>query len=338
VADARGVAARWVAEHAAGRPGFQGALLHGSIHGMAPGAPWPSGSDVDVWLLAERADALPELGKRRYEGLLLDVGGGAADAFRDPGRVLADYRIAPSFAAEDPLLADPHGWLAPLCERVRRDFDRREWAALRCDDAVRNGRRYADSLAPDQPLAEQAVRCAFAAGAAPHVLLAAARRNPTVRKRYVAAGALLEEVGRPELHESLLALAGCAAMDAREALAHVDAMERCFDRAARVSDPDAPFASDIAAWTRPITIDGTRELCAAGRHREAVFWTLVTQGRCLGRLGAVGAPPASVERDFAALLDALGLASFEARAARCDAVRRFLPGLRESAEALLPDE
>ena len=43
-----------------------------------------------------------------------------------------------------------------------------------------------------------------------HVVLVAALQNPTVRLRYRAARQALHAVGRPDLHESFLALLGCA--------------------------------------------------------------------------------------------------------------------------------
>ncbi|MBI3971586.1 MAG: hypothetical protein HY332_09890 [Chloroflexi bacterium] len=56
-------------------------------------------------------------------------------------------------------------------------------------------------------------------GVTTYVLLAAGLKNPTVRKRYVAARELLAEYGRLDFHEPFLALLGCAEMD-RERVEH----------------------------------------------------------------------------------------------------------------------
>lgn len=50
--------------------------------------------------------------------------------------------------------------------------------------------------------------------------------------------------------------------------------------------PPLPYAADLTAAARPVAIDGSRALVAAGDHREAVFWIVATAARCQAALTA----------------------------------------------------
>ena len=59
------------------------------------------------------------------------------------------------------------------------------------------------------------------------------------------------------------------------------ALEAAFDAAQAALSAPYPFAADLAADARPVAIDGSLELIAAGLQREAVFWIVATYSRCL---------------------------------------------------------
>ncbi len=59
VSEARALAARWVAEHAASTPGFAGALLGGSVAWSPAHAELPATSDVDVMVVTDDPGAAP---------------------------------------------------------------------------------------------------------------------------------------------------------------------------------------------------------------------------------------------------------------------------------------
>src|ERR687898_1419050 len=89
VSEARALAARWVAAHAAGTPGFAGALLGGSAAWSSGQAELPATSDVDVMVVTDHPGAAPARSKRRYGGVLLEVTVLPWDQLRSPERVLA---------------------------------------------------------------------------------------------------------------------------------------------------------------------------------------------------------------------------------------------------------
>jgi len=112
----------------------------------------------------------------------------------------------------------------------------------------------------------------FGAGVTTHVLLVAGLRNPTARRRYLAAQELLIDDGHREFYETLLELLRCARIGRERVERHLDALNEAFDAAMAVATAPFCFALDIADTACPTAIDGSRELIAAGRYREAVFW------------------------------------------------------------------
>ncbi|MGP3959754.1 hypothetical protein ACTWPT_27455 [Nonomuraea sp. 3N208] len=330
---ARQLARRWVAEEGARLPGFGGAFLTGSALWADPDAELPPTSDVDVMVLADPSAA--RIGKFLYEGVLLEVSclpglGSAHD-------VLGDYHLAGSFHLPC-VLADPTGRLTEVQRIVARDFAERPWILARCGHAMDRVRAWITGMDASAPLHDQVTSWLFGTGVTTHVLLVAGLRNPTVRTRYAAVRDLLAEHGRHDYHEVLLDLMGCAELSPERVELHLSALERAFDAATAVQAPSYRFASDITAASRPVAIDGSRELIRRGLHREAVFWVVATYARCLAKRAAAGVSGYSGysghEDGFMELLGDLGAATAADRRRRGDRVLAALPGLRETALSL----
>jgi hypothetical protein len=281
VAAARATARRWVAGHAAGMPGYRGAFHTGSICWAPADAVVPRTSDVDLSIVLEAPEPPPKLGKFRHDGVTLDV------AFRPPAhvataeRVLGDPHLAGAFA-HAPVIDDPSGALAGIAARVAADHAQRRWVLRRCDALEQRIRDRFARIDGAAPLADQIVRWVFPTGVLAHLPLAAALRNPTVRRRYVAARAVLVEAGRADVYATLLELLGCEAMPASTVRGHLGALADVVDATAPHADASAlPFASDVGAAARPIVLDGSADLIADGLHREAVFWIVASYAKCL---------------------------------------------------------
>jgi hypothetical protein len=177
----------------------------------------------------------------------------------------------------------------------------------------------------------------FGTGVTTHVLLVAGLKNPTVRRRYLAARELLAEYGRLEFYEPLIQLLGCAQMSAACAEHHLVALTDVFDAARSVLKTPFPFAADISDTARPIAIDGSQELIERGFHREAIFWIVATWSRCQQVL--INDAPAEMQdrsdAGFRQLLADLGIASPTDLQQRGEQVRQFLPRVWETAEAIM---
>ena len=120
VGECRNLAEDWVARREAGLPGYVGAYLGGSTAALAPDAPMPGGSDLDVYVALE--GPLPEKrGKFEYQGALLEVSYVSWAAISPAERALKDYHLAHSLRYGQ-VAGDPRGRLRPLMEQVARHF------------------------------------------------------------------------------------------------------------------------------------------------------------------------------------------------------------------------
>lgn len=335
LAHAKAVATRWVTAHLAGDPGFGGAYLAGSAAWLPPEAELPETSDLDVMVVTEAAEAAPKLGKFQYEGVLLEVTYLSWTQLSSPKAVLADYHLAAGLHATT-VLADPTGRLSALQTAVARDFTAPRWVRRRCAHAEARIRTGLATAATAPPGPRQVLGWLFATGVTTHVLLTAARRNPTIRKRYAATQALLTELGHPEWQEELLAALGCAHWTPERVLAHLATMTAVLDEAApAAAASDLPFASDLSPQARPVAVEGALELVAAGLHREAVFWLVATYARALQVLGR------DTDPGFENLLADLGQSPDHGPRSPADLrwqigrTEAFLPRLAELREAIL---
>jgi len=117
---------------------------------------------------------------------------------------------------------------------------------------------------------------AFSTGVMTHVLLVAALRNPTIRRRYQTVRAVLEDYGHDALYPELLGFLGCADWTRAQTAHHLNAVIAMFDTAAALGTTRFSWSSDITPLARPILVEGSRELIERGHHRDAVFWIVAT--------------------------------------------------------------
>jgi hypothetical protein len=244
--------------------------------------------------------------------------------------------MAGSFRAPS-IISDPSGRLTRLQAAVSREYARRRWVEERCRGTQDGILQHLDALTESKPFHDQVSIWLFATGLMTHVLLVAGLKNPTVRRRYMAARELLAEHDRLEFYEVLLEMLGCAQMSRERVEHHLAALAELFDAAKAVIKTPYRFAADLSDIARPIAIDGSRELIERGYHREAVFWIVATFARCHDVLSR-DAPLEMQERfrpAFRQLLADLGITSFAEFHRRGEQVRAFLPRLWEEAEAIM---
>ena len=331
---AKDVARRWVIEEAANRPGFCGAFFHGSSNWLPDEAGLAATSDLDVVIVSPDPPAKP--GKFIHRDVLLDVSFLPSERLRSPERVLGDYHLAGSFRVAS-VISDPSGRLTRLQEAVARDFAECRWVRARCEHAKRHALAHLRSRDESAPFHDQVTAWLFAAGVTTHVLLVAGLRNPTVRRRYLAARALLADYGHLDLYETLLEVLGCARMTRARVERHLAELAGAFDAAAAVVNTPFVFAADISEVARPIAIDGCRELIEGGAHREAVFWLAATAARCQKVLDHDS--PAELREwyrpGFRHLLGDLGIESVADIRRRGEAVEDGLPRIWDVAEAIM---
>jgi hypothetical protein len=333
---AKEIAREWVTREGTRLPGFAGAFLHGSINWLGDDDEIEPTSDLDVMIAIDGVMPAEKPGKFEYRGVLLEISYLPDDELRTTEQVLGRYNLAGSFHGAS-VIADPTGRLRELQRQIALAYPQRDWVERRCEDALANVLRNLDSLDRFQPLHAQVTSWLFGTGVTTHILLVAGLRNPTVRKRYLAARELLAQYDELPLYEELLRLLGCAEMTPERAMHHLGALEQAFDLAASLIQTPVFFAADITAAAKPVAIDGSREMIERGDHREAIFWMTATYARCQ-QVMHTDAPPhlrAASTAGFRELIDDLGAGSFAEMEARAEQVRAFLPAIMAAAGRIM---
>jgi hypothetical protein len=335
VGEAKRIARDWVLANGRHLPGVVGAYFAGSVNWLPDHADLPATSDLDVNLVHEGDGPPPDRHKLAHHDVLIEVSQIPLARLRTPEQVLGSFALAGGFRVPSVIL-DPTGHLTALQAVVSREHDAPVWVRRRCESASEHALRYLSGLRDTDPPEHQAILWLFGTSLPTLLPLISARRNPTVRRRYVAAREILAEHGQLDLYEQMLGLLGCASMRRAEIEQHLAALERLFDAAAAALRSPFPFATDISPLARRTAIDGSRALIADGLYREAVFWIALTSARCLSVL-ATDAP--TEQAQFApghhALLADLGARTFEDRQQRADQVRAFLPHLGPVVERIM---
>ena len=336
IAHARELARQWVDQVGRNVPGYQGAWIAGSTTTMPDREVLPPTSDLDIMVVLSNVDVSDKRGKFRYHAVLLEVTYISRDEIRSPEHVLGHYHLAGS-VRNGLLLDDPSGLLTALQADVVRDFASRVWGARRSEMARDVVLSRLDAVVEGLPFEQQVMSWLFATGGLPHVLLVAGLRNPTVRKRYVAARELLDSYGEHELYAALIDLLDPVSVSPERLSHHVDVLEKAFDAASTVVRTPFPFAADISTEARAVAIDGSRELIAKGDHREAIFWIVATFARCQIILHADAATEIAGTWDveFLDLMADLGIRSFADLRMRGEAVRHMLPRVWSVSESII---
>lgn len=333
---AREAAQRWVQAEAASIPGLLGVYLAGSINWLPKDAELPASSDVAVMAVLDGPVPPLKLGKFRYQDALLEVSYLSAEQFESAEQLPANFQLSPGFRAGR-ILHDLTGRLAALQQAGSAAFAQRAWVVRRCEHTVTNMRGMLAYSESAPTLHQQATSWLFGTCGLTQLMLVAGLRNPTVRKRYLAAREVLAAYGRLDIYGLLLEQLVCAKMTPAQVSAQLDALALVFDHASAVGRTPYAFPSDISQVAQPIAIDGSRELIAKGHHHEAVYWIVATFARCLHILH--NDAPADVQEQyqvgFPARLADLGIESPADIGRRNAAVLDSLPCLWDVAMGIM---
>ncbi|MDQ5825260.1 MAG: hypothetical protein M3441_13790 [Chloroflexota bacterium] len=328
----------WVDLHARHMPHFAGAYLWAGITALPADAPFPLYRDVDVVVVFTEGtqDDTQEV---FYRGIMLEVIAKKLEAHRDVEAVLADPSHGPNMATTQ-VLADPTGVLVPLQQAVAAQYGRRRWIRARCE---------AEKAAAEQQLAamrqlsspidgQEALWPVWLLLNALSGLLAVAQlKRPTTRRTLALLGGLLDEQGRPHLHEIALTVWGAARMSRADVQAMLDQSVVAFDRSVEVYRTPTPYGFTIRGHLRPYLIEATQEMIKEGRHREATFWimALATESYLVLQNDAPDAEKPVFASQLQAMLADMGYTSDEAWAERVDSAERLAREIYLIADALV---
>jgi len=347
--EARLAAEAWMREEAGRHPELVGAILAGSARTRDPEEPHPPSSDVDVFIYVDAevpSEILEPHGrfaprKLAFRGVVLEPSFHEVRRIADPEAVLGDMHLAPVFT-EPRILLDPYGRLEALAAAVKPDVLRRRHAQRRLAQALDPSASptprvsISDIPALRAPCWRNAghcfgvVRCAFAT-------LVAGLRYPTIRRSFVVAREVLRAAGREDLADALLRLLGSFALSRAEVETLATEAERTYDVAVEVRRTPVVMDWNVSRDARELERAAVRELINARYHREALFQLLLVRTAVQGIIENDGGEEAraSSRLGYRRLLAALGIDGDEAFHARGQALREFMPVLREGCEAVL---
>ena len=347
--EARLAAEAWMREEAGRHPELVGAILAGSTRARDPEEPHPPSSDVDLFIYVDAevpSEILEPHGrfaprKLAFRGVVLEPSFHEARRIADPEAVLGDMHLAPVFT-EPRILLDPYGRLAALAAAVKPEVLRRRHAQRRLAQALGSATPTGPPASiPDIPALRApcwrnaghgfgVMRCAFAT-------LVAGLRYPTIRRSFVVAREVLRAAGREDLADELLRLLGSFALSRAEVETLAAEAERTYDVAVEVRRTPVVMDWNVSRDARELERAAVRELIDAGHHREALFQLLLVRTVAQGIIENDGGEEAraSSRIGYRRLLAALGIDGDEPLHARGQALRAFMPALREGCEALL---
>lgn len=336
---AREIASEWVGRNVARFPEVRGAFLHGSVCYLPEGGSLDASSDIDVVVVYEDQTAGGfdrYTGKHRFRDVLIDISFLPAGVVDSADTVLANHNLAGSLAAGG-VLFDRDGRLTATHESVSARFSQAIWVRRRCKSALEKSEAVLSGVSPDRPIYDQGLRLLFGLGIQTHVLLVAARENPTVRRRYERCRDLLTAHDAQGVQEEMLDLLGSRAVTKPHALTHLSAMTRAFEDAVGVIRPDSKNAVHINPHSRSSNIEGSRNSIESGLHREAMFWIGSMLCRCVLALAENSSSDRVAKHGggLAAVLEELGIPDSEAMRRRRDGGLRNLPHVWETAERIM---
>ena len=341
VREAKAGVVRWVREVAVAASGVEAACLAGSVAGLADDALLPPGSDVDVWLVLADG-AYPSDRAERFvhvDGLALDVAYLPGAALRSSERILGDHSRAYAFARPN-LLLDGDGRLSAIQAAVAAQYAARVWVRRRCDDAfdrLRKSVRGAQVVSQFEPLHDQVLCWVYPLSAVAHVVLTADLKIPVVRACFGELRDTLLRYGRGDAYESILEVLGFQGLGRAQVVALFDACCRALAAAGEVLATPFFGSRVLQPSAHEIAVGAARSLLQKGDHRGALFPILWLHTMCIKVLATDGT--AALHAQHAAayreLLEALGIGSRAALAARVDRLYDFLPQLRRESQAVL---
>lgn len=321
--DAKEVALRWCNAQASKVPGTVGAFLTGSVAWQPDSAQHAPGSDVDIIVVSNAATLPNAMGKFVFQGMTLEVSYAKLSDLSKIDTVLADYHRAGLFRGRKPLW-DPTGHLQQILAQAAPHHADAKYIQRRMQHAHQNALNFLTRFETATMLHDQVTSLFFAAGVTAHIVLTAALQNPTIRRRYISSGQVLNRAGLSDLHEHMLTTLGSRDLVAADIQINLNRLGYQFDKTARILTSTHPFASDLKSTARPIAIEGTQAMIDQGYYREAAFWTIAVFARCRAALVADGTPAdlAEIDADMWQALRALGLSSIEDMQHRARIVRQ----------------
>ncbi|TVR61444.1 MAG: hypothetical protein EA426_03350 [Spirochaetaceae bacterium] len=337
VGEAKAIARRWVTEHAAEVPGLLGVLMAGSMNYRPEDSEYHPTSDVDLWHVMEGDPDFLGHKEVMCQGVLLELAGKPSAQFADAETVLTSWVNASQLQTPS-VIYDPTGRLTAIQREVAKRFGEPRYVKARCagiESSVQRGTL--PGMVSSATLSERIVAFTFTGLTIRELPLVAAGRPPTFRRSAMLFTDEMTARARGELAERMLEYIGSARMSRTDAEQLLTACTAAYDRALEVKRSPVPFGFKVCPASRQHMIDGSRELIDQGYPREAVWWIQAVHYAAHNVLERDA--PDEWERvyrePYQRLLDALGIGSLEAVAAKVPLAEELLSRTMAVAEEIM---
>ena len=175
-------------------------------------------------------------------------------------------------------MSDPTGILTPLQRKVAADYGRRRWIEARSEAEKASAEKHLAAMRTASTPQERLDSVWAFLSALSGLLAVAQLKRPTTRRTLALLGELLDEQGRPDLHEAALTLFGSAPMSCGDVQVMLDRSVVAFDRSVEVYQTPTPYGFTIRPHLRPYLAEATQEMIDEGNHREAMYWITALAG------------------------------------------------------------
>lgn len=274
----------------------------GGITRAAPHAVFPTDSDLDLMLIVDRPTTSKDPIDELYRGVSIEAGIRGVEEYASPETVLANPEIADHIAV-GAILTDPIGLLSSIQPVVARDFARRRWVVLRCEDEKRRYEMFLNAARLAHMPVELIFPVILAIQNLASLVAVALLVPPTHRKSLVLLREHLRTLERPDLFERALAAAGIRELSRARVQWYLDEAVIAFDRAIEVKQTPVPFDFKLRPHLRPYLLDGSQSMIDAGDHREAMPW--IAGGMLISTAVLLNDAPEAERPRYASLLDDL---------------------------------
>lgn len=266
------LAREWVEERGSQIPGFCGAHLMGGINRMPKDAPFLPFLDIDLNVVS-RDVKQEETHDESYKGLILEYGVLPLEDYASPETILASPNLAANFVVPS-VLVDPEGILNNLHRAVKRDYARRHWVQMRCQEEISRFTRNLNAALHFGTPIEQILFFTLGAGDLAGLPVVAELKPPTHRRGLILMKEVLDSKGRLDLFERVLGTLGYADLTRTEVESFLNECAAAFDKALEVKQTSFFFDFKVQPHIRPYFVQGAQQMIDDGYYREAMYWLM----------------------------------------------------------------
>ncbi len=295
-------------------------------------------SDVDVYFVVEDG-SLGGLVQRKllHQGVVIDQSYWPASRFHQAENVLGDFGYVDHLYRSG-IVFDPKGLLAALCEAVLHQYRKGRWVERRLsalhEMAISGQKGLASHESRRADRIGSFIWMCFGICGMP---IAAELLPPTTRKCVAVFRSICEAHQAPDLIGDLHRMLGTGSMPKDTIAGHIADYETAFDYASRLPPAQGFLDFDVAEVSRPLMVDGVKDLARSDFVGDAGLWLLLGWSITINRIVKSTMPEVGnrFQIDYERYLSQIGLASQEGLLGMAEEGLQLLTACHDFAKSLM---